>query len=159
MRLWSLFFLMIRRPPRSTRTDTLFPYTTLFRSRDRFIVEAERGERTGAEILDDDIGLVAKAQREVAGARRIEINADIAFAGILLGIIARHAVRRRHGEARDVGTRRLDLHHARAKIEQCPRAERPREHAREVDDLDAGAGARPGPRRWAENTSELKSLM
>src|SRR3546814_18806527 len=31
------FFLMIRRPPRSTRTDTLFPYTTLFRS----------GERTG----------------------------------------------------------------------------------------------------------------
>src|SRR3546814_14492328 len=27
------FFLMIRRPPRSTRTDTLLPYTTLFRSR------------------------------------------------------------------------------------------------------------------------------
>src|SRR3546814_3363478 len=27
-----LFFLMIRRPPRSTRTDTLCPYTTLFRS-------------------------------------------------------------------------------------------------------------------------------
>src|SRR3546814_12669691 len=27
-----IFFLMIRRPPRSTRTDTLFPYTTLFRS-------------------------------------------------------------------------------------------------------------------------------
>src|SRR3546814_13394121 len=33
MLLFSLFFfLMIRRPPRSTRTDTLFPYTTLFRS-------------------------------------------------------------------------------------------------------------------------------
>src|SRR3546814_225742 len=33
--LYSLlfFFLMIRRPPRSTRTDTLFPYTTLFRSK------------------------------------------------------------------------------------------------------------------------------
>src|SRR3546814_1990423 len=27
-----VFFLMIRQPPRSTRTDTLFPYTTLFRS-------------------------------------------------------------------------------------------------------------------------------
>src|SRR3546814_16502587 len=27
-----VFYLMIRRPPRSTRTDTLFPYTTLFRS-------------------------------------------------------------------------------------------------------------------------------
>src|SRR3546814_18844199 len=30
--IYSCFFLMIRRPPRSTRTDTLFPYTTLFRS-------------------------------------------------------------------------------------------------------------------------------
>src|SRR3546814_11603327 len=30
--LLSFFFLMILRPPRSTRTDTLFPYTTLFRS-------------------------------------------------------------------------------------------------------------------------------
>src|SRR3546814_7381029 len=29
----SFCFLMLRRPPRSTRTDTLFPYTTLFRSR------------------------------------------------------------------------------------------------------------------------------
>src|SRR3546814_14521033 len=33
------FFLMIRRPPRSTRTDTLFPYTTLFRF--PMVVEAE----------------------------------------------------------------------------------------------------------------------
>src|SRR3546814_1338149 len=31
------FFLIIRRPPRSTRTDTLFPYTTLFRSLNRNI--------------------------------------------------------------------------------------------------------------------------
>src|SRR3546814_20435223 len=30
--LYIFFFLMIRRPPRSTLTDTLFPYTTLFRS-------------------------------------------------------------------------------------------------------------------------------
>src|SRR3546814_1847041 len=36
-----VFFLMIRRPPRSTRTDTLFPYTTLFRSHaQRIRVEA-----------------------------------------------------------------------------------------------------------------------
>src|SRR3546814_4466304 len=32
MFLMLFVFLMIRRPPRSTRTDTLFPYTTLFRS-------------------------------------------------------------------------------------------------------------------------------
>src|SRR3546814_17612311 len=45
------FFLMIRRPPRSTRTDTLFPYTTLFRSsqktRDRpmFAMWAQRADQ------------------------------------------------------------------------------------------------------------------
>src|SRR3546814_17911806 len=33
--LYLFFFLMRRRPPRSTRTDTLFPYTTLFRSSDK----------------------------------------------------------------------------------------------------------------------------
>src|SRR3546814_8714979 len=43
------FFLMLRRPPRSTRTDTLFPYTTLFRSdhaytRRRLAVEALEAE-------------------------------------------------------------------------------------------------------------------
>src|SRR3546814_5048387 len=32
MEIYLFFFLMIRLPPRSTRTDTLFPYTTLFRS-------------------------------------------------------------------------------------------------------------------------------
>src|SRR3546814_3641190 len=35
------FFLMIRRPPRSTRTDTLFPYTTLFRSDSYLTILAE----------------------------------------------------------------------------------------------------------------------
>src|SRR3546814_19516653 len=35
------FLLMIRRPPRSTRTDTLFPYTTLFRSLAQFLPRAE----------------------------------------------------------------------------------------------------------------------
>src|SRR3546814_15600099 len=32
---------MIRRPPRSTRTDTLFPYTTLFRSCEKLVVEGK----------------------------------------------------------------------------------------------------------------------
>src|SRR3546814_9462079 len=42
---YSLFvFLMIRRPPRSTRTDTLFPYTTLFRAKDG----RSRGQRITA---------------------------------------------------------------------------------------------------------------
>src|SRR3546814_1803 len=52
---------MIRRPPRSTRTDTLFPYTTLFRSLDQ----------SGRIFIDDDEigseGLPARLQQIAAG--------------------------------------------------------------------------------------------
>src|SRR3546814_7824518 len=44
------FFLMIRRPPRSTRTDTLFPYTTLFRSQRRPTTAPE--EIGAVEVLE-----------------------------------------------------------------------------------------------------------
>src|SRR3546814_6542769 len=47
---FSIFFLlMIRRPPRSTRTYTLFPYTTLFRSWP--VVRFEQQDRGGVELL------------------------------------------------------------------------------------------------------------
>src|SRR3546814_18648702 len=46
-RLSFFFFLMIRRPPRSTRTDTLFPYTTLFRSKDARRISG-RADQEGA---------------------------------------------------------------------------------------------------------------
>src|SRR3546814_15264231 len=39
--VYFFFFLMIRRPPRPTRTDTLFPYTTLFRSVIAGVIPAE----------------------------------------------------------------------------------------------------------------------
>src|SRR3546814_20786727 len=45
------FFLMILRPPRSTRTDTLFPYTTLFRSRRRDAGVARQGERRPKAVI------------------------------------------------------------------------------------------------------------
>src|SRR3546814_2211822 len=47
----SIFFLMIRRPPRSTRTDTLFPYTTLFRS------TGERFAQPGCTFGSSDLGV------------------------------------------------------------------------------------------------------
>src|SRR3546814_5438283 len=43
-----VFFLMIRRPPRSTRTDTLFPYTTLFRSHRTLGLGRARNRAVGA---------------------------------------------------------------------------------------------------------------
>src|SRR3546814_12587292 len=48
-----LFFLMIRRPPRSTRTDTLFPYTTLFRSdpESQDLIRASGGTNVALDYL------------------------------------------------------------------------------------------------------------
>src|SRR3546814_7679780 len=51
---------MIRRPPRSTRTDTLFPYTTLFRSGRHAVVEvkpaAEHGEPQQEHDAEQELG-------------------------------------------------------------------------------------------------------
>src|SRR3546814_12875909 len=55
---------MIRRPPRSTRTDTLFPYPTLFRSVEQ-AVDAERGiiaHRLVEHCLEILLAVVAQAQ-------------------------------------------------------------------------------------------------
>src|SRR3546814_4766290 len=46
---------MIRRPPRSTRTDTLFPYTTLFRSPCHSAQPSARGQRCAAQPGEDRI--------------------------------------------------------------------------------------------------------
>src|SRR3546814_20017380 len=62
---------MIRRPPRSTRTDTLFPYTTLFRSH---LVEAHAG-RAGAQHADDDLDRARdRATLDEADAEQPEIG-------------------------------------------------------------------------------------
>src|SRR3546814_17815107 len=55
------FFLMIRRPPRSTRTDTLFPYTTLFRSHGANALSGGAGDDIiagagGDDLLDGGLG-------------------------------------------------------------------------------------------------------
>src|SRR3546814_14438257 len=55
------FLVMRRRPPRSTRTDTLFPYTTLFRS-PLDCADESRTERIAARHLADDRGWRAAAQ-------------------------------------------------------------------------------------------------
>src|SRR3546814_11040807 len=52
---------MIRRPPRSTRTDTLFPYTTLFRSRDHDDIAARRKRRAIVDRIGDAAGRIGAA--------------------------------------------------------------------------------------------------
>src|SRR3546814_16503729 len=53
-----IFFLMIQRPPRSTLTDTLFPYTTLFRSSRLRSMRTEKGG--GSRYLETRIWLAAR---------------------------------------------------------------------------------------------------
>src|SRR3546814_13981444 len=83
---------MIRRPPRSTRTDTLFPYTTLFRSvgdgpigdaRDFLFADAKAAERL-AMLRKDELAalhpagarLAELAKNRVDSARRVAIDRE-----------------------------------------------------------------------------------
>src|SRR3546814_13442605 len=72
------FFLMIRRPPRSTRTDTLFPYTTLFRSQpaqvDEHPADARVVELAGDGRVDRDV-LVLGLERDAVA---LPLLADVA---------------------------------------------------------------------------------
>src|SRR3546814_5277172 len=79
---------MIRRPPRSTRTDTLFPYTTLFRSR----VPADRTHVAGRRVglhprrqLVDDVVVHAVVLRPRL-ARRVDVEAGALAQVVAVGI-------------------------------------------------------------------------
>src|SRR3546814_6334536 len=61
---------MIRRPPRSTRTDTLFPYTTLFRSPQQQQHGVEDGDRPQLCVTDPE-NLAGEQLLHVLGAVRI----------------------------------------------------------------------------------------
>src|SRR3546814_2729979 len=75
------FFLMKRRPPRSTRTDTLFPYTTLFRSdgaefHQPFVVHQLHPDRAvigqGQDCRRDEMGgKIGRAHVELQSLMRI----------------------------------------------------------------------------------------
>src|SRR3546814_11253734 len=65
MSIFCFFFLMIRRPPRSTRTDTLFPYTTLFRSR-RLAASATLVRDAAAEMSAGSQDLAQRTEAQAA---------------------------------------------------------------------------------------------
>src|SRR3546814_17489457 len=69
---------MIRRAPRSTRTDTLFPYTTLFRSRFDFFGEGDSaGSAAEMDVasMREDISDAVEALRSRTGVLRIALFA------------------------------------------------------------------------------------
>src|SRR3546814_16768292 len=87
MYLFLFLFLMIRRPPRSTRTDTLFPYTTLFlshagRQASRLADPVEAADRLifvvapAGILVDDDMALAPIVPREL-GLRSEEHTSEL----------------------------------------------------------------------------------
>src|SRR3546814_20216849 len=72
------FFLMIRRPPRSTRTDTLFPYTTLFRSKTKALRAAAKALREATPAIlaanAKDLEAARAAGRPAAFIDRLLLN-------------------------------------------------------------------------------------
>src|SRR3546814_5957490 len=139
---------MIRRPPRSTRTDTLFPYTTLFRSR-AFDTASGRPEAELAEhrarggIVDE---MRCGQPRDAERAREVEHVAPG------LGSIAESPIGPRNPIAE------LDLAlFAAVDADAADHARR----ARGAADQPEAAGMAVGPAgpRSEEHTSELQSLL
>src|SRR3546814_10253537 len=126
-----VFFLMIRRPPRSTRTDTLFPYTTLFRS--------PAGTR-GRDIAGRPGGIKHRSRRRrvIRGGPAGSSNARVSGAALLwLAVAPSSSPQQETVMAGPAAPIRLSL--------------------AEVLALAAGCLAANG--RSEEHTSELQSLM
>src|SRR3546814_8790392 len=139
-----VFFLMIRRPPRSTRTDTLFPYTTLFRSHaDAAVAPRLPGDPANHRVRIDAV--VAErhngAIRPGEFSARVRNHTNVAMRGAGAGI-GRRAHQREFEQRRQLAVNALRAHHAR---------------------VDRHAGGRTDrhviEHRSDEHTSELQSLM
>src|SRR3546814_590482 len=90
---------MIRRPPRSTRTDTLFPYTTLFRSKAADIrLAAPPAAARGAPRRSG--GLCRRADGRGRGAYRLDRSLGLAAAGAAGAAALLRPDRRRRGPRR-----------------------------------------------------------
>src|SRR3546814_13358801 len=92
-----IFFLMIRRPPRSTPTDTLSPYTTLFRSGTPFTISAET---TNGGTVDDQTITLTETQENVAAVTEVLATGSIDVTGgtASIGEIGRASCRERVGQ-------------------------------------------------------------
>src|SRR3546814_3053839 len=134
---------MIRRPPRSTRTDTLFPYTTLFRS---LVVGAAQQQRRHRRPRKRHLGL--------GGGTEIAV------------MLAAH--RQRQVQALEAGDRVVPAEERHRHFRECGGdvaaatgvaglAER--DHVVAVGEIIAAIGEGLAPVRSEEHTSELQSLM
>src|SRR3546814_10780016 len=124
-----IVFLIIRRPPRSTRTNTLFPYTTLFRS--------HRSPRRGG------------SGRRGSGPRTVRLCSRARVRGLLAGEVGRSG---RHPRCVEHPARRRAVLPGRASDRRPLASERLHGDERQPGALGTGP-------RSEEHTSELQSLM
>src|SRR3546814_1023894 len=133
-----VFFLMIRRPPRSTRTDTLFPYTTLFRSPQVFRHQPARAE-TQYDAGDD-----CREHYPCTGGRQQIQRIDGGFSV-------------------DFGNNRRYLEHEMVQVGHRylpdPESVEPGAELRCTPEEDKDRQDQQGKPRSEEHTSELQSLM
>src|SRR3546814_1702932 len=126
--VYGLFFLSVRRPPRATRTDTLFPSTTLFRSafeqarlEPAAVLVATFEIEVGAvrrAVVADERGPAAAFEDEGVGAARIEPDVeDVDDAFVIGGVIVRPQI------------------FLRARVVPCVYAARSEEHTSELQSL------------------------
>src|SRR3546814_20850384 len=94
---------MIRRPPRSTRTDTLFPYTTLFRSNGARSVRMVKG-RVRLAVARQEVPLHIEAGQGRAMANDAEIDLSIDEAGTVTTTLRRGRAELRMGAKAEPAT-------------------------------------------------------
>src|SRR3546814_6678253 len=104
-----LFFLMIRRPPRSTRTDTLFPYTTLFRSSADIVSDSPDDQRLVVDYRVHYARAGGKTAAKVFKLKSFELAAG-ATAPIGISQIIRDFSPRRHHSGRHEDRKSTRLH-------------------------------------------------
>ncbi len=90
----------------------------------------------GAVVLDEHVAVPGEVGGELRAARGRQVDADVALAGVLLHEVRRLPVDARRGEAGQVARRWLDLDDVGAEVGEHPRAVRPGQHAREVEDTN-----------------------
>src|SRR3546814_1374422 len=98
---------MILRPPRSTRTDTLFPYTTLFRSIERAPAPGAHVRRQGEDVRAGD-QLLAKGT--LLGAAEIAILASQGYAQVTVYAALKAGILTTGDELVSPGQPRADEH-------------------------------------------------
>src|SRR3546814_12909039 len=126
------FFLMIRRPPTSTRTDTLFPYTTLFRS-----------------------GRARRARQAQAARCRPSARCGAATGSAPPPLRPRHR-RARHPPSEGLSDRHIDsdLRLARPAVDRCRDVEAHRPEIGVIARADAGAETQGGKGRGRATKEE-----